>query len=393
MASARFDEVQISDRGGLRPRRLVVANVACSWELSAPGSFSAFARIADLRAAGLWGSLAGRWLTWAHPTAGAWGGVLSGRPVADGVAELTAEGWATLLRGRVLAPGDRGSAGPAASLALRAVLAAGNTGATFVRAGAIDEGGEAVDVEFAGDACDDVLPALAATGDAEWTFDADRTFRAGRRLGRDRSQTVRLVEDRHVVSFRVDDDLWTARPGALLAAVGPQAQALATVTEAPAPAATAAATGPLAFLADFALGDLSDLPWTAPPGAEWAEWADQWDWAGPQWPGEGPEPAPGPGLPPWQPEQPPPTVPPGVGGNSPGVPGGRFSPPRTVPVELTLADADGCWAWFGLGDTVRVELGSVGFAGRFRVLARAVDAASGEMTAAGECLPDARGVG
>jgi hypothetical protein len=79
----------------------------------------------------------------------------------------------------------------------------------------------------------------------------------------------------------------------------------------------------------------------------------------------------------------------GIGAHNPAVAGRRHVPPPTVPAELTLANVDGCFGAFDLGDTVRVELGSVGVTGRFRAMVKALDVASQALTVSGELMRDA----
>lgn len=306
-----YDEVLISEHGGGSPVRLPVAAPQASWEISGGGAFSAFARADDVRAAGLWTDIKGRWLEYAS-AAGRWGGVITAQPTTDNVMEIAAEGYVALLRGREVAVGGTQTGAPG-GLARRVLIEAGLGAPTFVRIGAIGEADQAISVTLEGDAGSDLLPRIADAGDAEWIIDADRVFTFSRRLGQDRSMTVRLVEDRHIVSHRVNDDLWDT---------------------------TTSASHVLRVSAG-----------TAPPS-----------WFG---------------------------VPVGILANSPAVPSGRTQALPTISTELTLASIDDAFLAFDLGDTVRVELGSIGIGGRFRVLVRALDVASQTLTVSGELLKDA----
>lgn len=377
----------ISSRGGGDARRVPVAGIQASWEVSNAGSFSAFARLDDLRRAGLGADLKGRWLEWTHPTAGRWGGVITGRPVTEGVAEIAADGWAALLRGRVLASSEQVIA-PAGGLARRAVLAAAQEQATFLRLGTIDEGGQEIGVAFSGDVGDDVLPNLAESADVEWRVDADRVFHLARRLGTDRAATVRLIEERHVLGARIEDDLWTTASAQVLTlgsvpdgggdggvgtgGTGSGGGSRGGVVTSPRFFPWWGLVGGLAGFGDDAIGAgwLQRLSDPAP--------AATYHWPG--WGGAAGISPPAPA--PWA------AQPPGVGANNPAVAAPRHLPPPTVPVELTIADRDQIWAAFDIGDTVRLELGSIGFVGRFRCLVRAVDTTTGAMSAAGEGMQD-----
>lgn len=203
------DEVIIYERGGVNPVRLAVAQPACSWGLNEAGQFSAFATLNQIQEAGLPSDLKGMWLEWDSP-AGAWGGVINGRPVTDGVAEIASLSYATLMRGRVLLQNVRPSVAPAGAI-MRAVLqAAVRDEPLFLTIGTIDESGPPLAMAFgAQDLFIDVLPALANESGHEWQVTPDRVFNFGQFVGEDRSHEVRLVEGRHIAGYRAADDLWT----------------------------------------------------------------------------------------------------------------------------------------------------------------------------------------
>ena len=78
------------------------SNLQCSWELSRAGMLSCEVTYRDLSAVGVQpGPLLGKWLHYTHPTAGAWGGQITGIAGGDtpGVITINAEGWASCLRG------------------------------------------------------------------------------------------------------------------------------------------------------------------------------------------------------------------------------------------------------------------------------------------------------
>lgn len=355
-------EVLISERGGLYPRRVPVADLECSWELSNAGTLSAFARMDDLRLLGLGRDLKGMWVEFSHPSAGRWGGVLSGRPTSGEVVELAAEGWASLLRGRVMS-GSEVVSGRAAGVAYGVVRAAGELGATYVAIGTIDESGESVSMTASGDVAVDVLGQVAEAGNVEWMIDADRVFHCGSRLGRDLSSLHRLVEDRHVVEHRTDDDLWASRQGQVYRVQSEQSLALAVATGA---ASSSVGSQPQWSLSGS--GDPSDLGQLQ--FYEEAEPAEFRAYPTRTFPA------------PWR------GVPVGIGANTPAMPTPRASPLPTTPLQMTLSNRDNCWAWCEVGNTVRVELGSIGLSGRFRVMSRGFSQSANTLTVAGEALGD-----
>lgn len=384
-----IEEVVIAEPGNLAAMRVPITGVLCRWEINDPGAFSGFVRQDDLRAAGLGGDIKGYWVQ--YPTsAGPWGGVVTGQPSSSGVVEIAAEGFLGLVRGRVISNSVVALSGSAGGLARRALALAGAGNPTFVQIGSIDEGGGDVAVELVGDVAADVLPQIADAADVEWLIDAERVFRLSRRLGSDRSAVVRLVEDRHIVQARINDDLENDPTGQVYRVQGELSQAMAAAAgvgaDAPPrwePRSSAGVVGP----------GWGGLPEGIPVGAT----ANQLGYrtaAGESWRARrqtyavetagvaaigSSNAAPAPWL----------GLPVGLGANNPAVAGRRHVPPPSVPCELTLANRDGCFGWFDLGDTVRVELGSNGATGRFRAIVKALDVASQELTVSGELLRDA----
>lgn len=381
-----IDQVTISEPGNLAPRRAPIANVQASWEINASGSFSGFCRVDDLRAVGLGGGIKDCWVE--YPTsAGTWGGIITADPDSGGVVEIVAEGWLGLVRGRLITNAVVAMGGSAGGLARRALALAGAGNPTFLRIGTVDEGGGPVAVELVGDVAADILPQIAEAGDIEWIIDAERTFRLARRLGRDRSMTVRLVEDRHFTGPRVAGGLESNAAGQVWRVQGELSQALMAAGRTP---ETLGRTWEPRS-AGLAGHGWQGLPEGVPAGAE-ANHLGYRTSAGAAWrfgrqryeveaPGVAASPSSNAGPAPWL------GLRPGVGANHPGVAGQRHVPPPTAPCELTLANRDGCFRWCDLGDTVRVEMAS-GASGWFRPTMKALDVASQSLTVAGELLGD-----
>ncbi|MGE0544755.1 MAG: hypothetical protein AB7R89_31750 [Dehalococcoidia bacterium] len=387
-----IEEAVISEPGNLAPVRVPIVSVQCGWEINNAGSFSGFAREDDLRAVGLAGDIKGYWLTY-DTAAGPWGGVITGQPSTGGVTEIAAAGWLELVRGRIITNSIIAMGGSAGGLARRALTLAGAGNPAFLRLGSIDEGGGPVAVELVGDVGSDILPQIADAGDVEWIIDADRTFRLARRLGEDKSMTVRLIEDRHFTSPRVNDDLTSDAAGQAWRVQGELSRALAAFGRPN--EGSDGSQSPLAPTWE-PRGSVPGQPWQSlpeglPVGATAARIGYR-SGAGVAWriarqryeveaAGVASSPASNAAPAPWL------GLRPGVGANHPGVAGRRHMPAPTVPCELTLANRDGCWAWFDLGDTVRIELGN-GRSGRFRPLVQALDVASGALTVSGDLLRD-----
>jgi len=358
---AYYGEGVISDRGGLNSRRVPLAGIQCSWEINGSGSASGFVRIADLRAAGLGQDLRGRWLEFDFGAAGRWGGVISGRPTTGNIAEISAEGWAALARGRV-ATESVGANGPGAGSAIKVLREAGTLDPTFLLLdGTYDEGGSWASFSISGDVGTETLAQISESTGLEWIIDADRRFHAGRKLGRDKSESVRLTEGRHVIEYRTDNDLWTARQGRVF-----RLQSELSLSQQP--TVNGALNAPQWTMIQ-AEGDIDSQTGLL----QFYEEAAPFEWRTSR-----PVTAP----PPWM------GVPVGIGTNTPAIPTDNATPLPTTPTQLTVANRDGCWRHLELGNTVRVDLGSIGLCGRFRVMTRGYDSVTGTLDIAGELLGD-----
>jgi hypothetical protein len=401
-----IDDIIVSEPGNINPKRLAIASPQLSWEINAPGSFSGFVRLDELRKAGLAGDIKGMWLTYPS-TAGWWGGVVTGKPTSDGVAEIVAAGFSTLLSGHVITNPLVAITGSAGGLAKQAILHSGVNSPTFIRIGMIDEGGGPVSLELTGDVGNDLLPQIADAGDVEWRIDADRVFSLSRKLGRDRSAAIRLTEDVHIVSVRVADDLVNSAQGTAFRVQGALSQSLSAFTRPIAPTAIQPPTNPTLLPSTI---PLTPVWWeTVGTGMQATFAADVWESLPEGVPAGGSAPAtarrhperivwqsyvidpPGVASIPSSSSAPPPWVgrPPGVGANNPSIPSSRFAPQLTIPTELTLANIDGLFSVFDLGDTVRIELGSIGVCGRFRMKSKALDVVSQSLSVSGDLLKDA----
>lgn len=209
----------IARPGWTDQRRVPIAPPSCSWRTDGPGSFDTEVRTRDLAAFGLSvtaisSALKGRWLWWAHPTAGPWGGVVTRTEVGAWWTRITAEQFAVLLRKRTAPPKARAVGIAPGSLALSYLTGAARSGDTMMLTGwTAEESGDPVDLEpRGGDVCDDVIPQLASFGYQwrvrAWTMD-ERLFEFRQRVGVDKRRTVLLSEGRHISETRVTGDLWT----------------------------------------------------------------------------------------------------------------------------------------------------------------------------------------
>lgn len=362
-------EVVISDSGGGRPHRLSVFGVQATWAVSHVGAFSCFARVDDLRRAGLGGSLGGSWLTWNGGLVGRWGGQITGRPLTPGVTELAAEGWGSLLRGHVIDGWLEPGVGQYAGIAWRGILSSQGSQA-FIRVGTLDEGGEAVDIDGSGqDIIDDLTGNLADGGMMEWTVDQDRVFSAGRRVGLDRSSRYRLIEGRHIVDFRGPvDDLWAAPPAEVIEIEG-QAAVTQTITHAATQGFYQPSGEHRRRRRRRNKRNGGNRPNRRSSQAVFSERRRH------------PGPSATSATTTWTTTE---IVAPPIAGGAVEA----YQAPATAPFSLTLVNRDNCFGWLHAGDSARILLGSVGFAGIFRCMVRSIDMEQGIMTLAGEVLAD-----
>lgn len=214
-------DVTIARPGWFDQAVIPVTPPSASWRTDGPGSFECQIENRTLlryglNMTGVTSPLKGRWLWWEHPTAGAWGGVITRSEVGQWMTSVTAEQFHVLLRKRRLSANYGPMALSPGSLALMFLTSAERAGESFMLTGwTAEEGGETIDLEpRGGDLCDDVLPELASFG-YQWRVTSDtmdeRAFEFRRRLGSDKSRTVLISEGRTIPlgGLRTTGDLWT----------------------------------------------------------------------------------------------------------------------------------------------------------------------------------------
>ena len=374
--------ITISEFGGANPRRVSVVGVQCSWELSNVGTFSGFCRMAELRSAGLSRDLAGSWIEYRSPGAPSWGGVITGRPTGDGVVEVGADGWGALLGGQVIDVWDRQVVAPPAALARRALmLVGGGESPLFVSMGVVEEGGESVSFELGGQkVLDDALPELAEEGELEWVVDSDRKLHVGRRIGRDLSASIRLVEGWHFVQPDVADDILARQPDRVYTIESDEATAQRMIRRGRIETTVAVpqlVTRQITVLVKRRKKrgwrpqtiTVSDLVMTQVVKSASSVGLPELG---------------GGGVATW-PEQRP-----GVGTHALLAANGKGLEPQTTPAKLVVKNRDDLWRRVSIGDVVRISFASVDFSGWFRLVAASLDTTDSSMTWAGELLPDAR---
>jgi hypothetical protein len=223
-SSDALSDVIISDRLSDRNERRLLGTIGLqvSWELSHAGMLTFDVPLTDLIKAGLDArTLLGKWIRYAHPTAGPWGGLITQVAPSDGIVGVTAESWAAALRGSVT-PGVRTAGDIIRGLKLAIESVYPETGIRFGSA-LTDERHVQADLSFferGQDIYEQFLPAVmdewyAAFGGREitlqaagWNVDpASRNFRFDASYGTDNSATVSLADGVHNTYSEWSEDL------------------------------------------------------------------------------------------------------------------------------------------------------------------------------------------
>ena len=200
-------------------RLIPITPPTMSWRTDGPGSFQATIDSRTLHKHGLavigaTNPLKGRWLWWEHPTAGAWGGVITATDVGKWQTQITAEQFAVLLRKRRTNSNYGAMSMSPGSLALMFMTSAERNGDTLMLTSwTAEECGTALNMQpRGGDLCDDILSQLASYG-YQWRIKAttmtERAFEFRTRLGTDKRGSVMLSDGRHLVDVSSAGDLWT----------------------------------------------------------------------------------------------------------------------------------------------------------------------------------------
>ncbi len=332
---ATADLVLITRRGGGDPRLVPCDGASASWEVSAAGVFSAFVSLADLPVGIAPTNLRGRWLRWEHPTAGAWGGIVTSVSRDGSAVEIGATGFADLTRGRVVRRSismQAASPGSTFRRLLSEMAREEPSWLTLVRA---DEDGAPVAISLAaGEPFDDVIAQIADQSGTEWRVDADRNVEYAQEVGRDLTSSVCLYEGVQVAEHRWVDDYWAVQNQLVGFGAEPERERGGGRLEGAvvADAASVARFGPVEGSLTY-LDTRSAITIAPRLKRELARTAD---------------------------------------------------PPAIV--ELTILDVGGVFAHFREGDRFRVVLGSAQVAATFRPMVRAIDE-EGVMALSGTAVP------
>jgi hypothetical protein len=346
-------DVIITDRGGANERRLVGTDLALSKEINAAGSLSFRVPVDDVRRAGLGVDLRGYWLTYEHPSAGEWSGVVTASPESDGISEVVAQGFAILLRKRLVKIGNANGdpiTGTPGAIFRSAYQNVANEAPTMLTLGSVDLSGPAIEAAWEyEDFYESVAPQLTTDSGYEWRVDNDRVITFAPELGTDRSSSVLFAEGREIRAHRWTFDQYPITNSIVATGIGTAKKRVR------------GRKGRKKWVdADYTAGPIrvSDEESIARHGLL-EEFLDL-----------------------------------GFVGNETGLENrarqelAAFGNSASDAVELTLCDADGAFGKFDVGDTIRVELGLAGISGRVRVHVLSLDVSTGTMIASGLGVAD-----
>jgi hypothetical protein len=222
-----LSDIVIADRLTDANQRRIrgTSNLNVSWQLSAAGMLTCDVTLRDLKKAGLSPSgLQSKWIHYEHPTAGHWGGIVTGVRPSDSIVGIEAESWAAAWRKKltVKAGYSESYLASAVQLQVDALRAESGIGLAYLDGSNFGGGETLVGPEFhegGQDMYEAFLPmvlqswedtnawrvGLQAVG---WNVDPlTRKFTFDATYGRDLSATVSLRDGRHSVSSEWSDDI------------------------------------------------------------------------------------------------------------------------------------------------------------------------------------------
>lgn len=200
-------QIEVTKPGQVSNRTpLTVAGVAASWRVSGPTSLSTEVLTSTLIETFQTVDLRAYWLFWTHPRLGTWGGEISEceADLATGTTEIAARDFSALLDSRrVHKVYDIPSATPGAIVkAIITGMQRDGDGYSHIRTINAEETGESIPFQFRGGKVIDALRTLESKSGDEWYVDDQRRLWWMARRGRNKTASVSLVEGIHIVRGR-----------------------------------------------------------------------------------------------------------------------------------------------------------------------------------------------
>jgi hypothetical protein len=191
-------QATISESGNDSPKRLLANGVSRSERIGGRGEASFEFDTYELRRVGLL-DCEGYWISHDHGDLGDWAGVIQQvrHDFGTGTTEVAAQTFEALLDARRTAKEYNVSDGDAGAIAQKVIADAAKGGSMFVAGFRVQPTG-LVDINLRSEQVVDAVDELARLADAEWRITASRYFEFAKKLGKDLSASVVLMEGKNI---------------------------------------------------------------------------------------------------------------------------------------------------------------------------------------------------
>jgi len=198
-------DVTLSNPGGSDQHQFPTWDLVMSRGINEHGSLGFDLLVSDMVGyVGQHDRLRGKWVRWTHPTLGLWTGVIVDvRPDADtGIVDCVAQGHTWQFKKRITPKIDRALSGPAGAIVQQVITAVGQEDALPISGVDADESGDPITYEFRAQKLDDVIRAVQSRSDQDWYLDPEANrFQWRSPYGSDRTGEVQLVDGSHLIDY------------------------------------------------------------------------------------------------------------------------------------------------------------------------------------------------
>jgi hypothetical protein len=198
-------DVLLANAGGNNPRPFATGGLAMNRGVNQHGQLGFDLAYRDtIGYVGQPDRLRGKWVSWTHRTLGPWTGmVIDVRPDPDaGIIDCTAFGFSWRFRRRVTPKFSRPIAGPPGSIITSVITSAATDDPLPIEGIDAEEVGDPITYQARGQTIDDVISSVTAQTGQEWYVDpTTRRLQWRAQYGRDRSGSVQLVDGVHITGY------------------------------------------------------------------------------------------------------------------------------------------------------------------------------------------------
>jgi hypothetical protein len=204
-------DIILSNAGGAHPRPFHASDLVMSRKINDHGQLAFDLATRDtIGYVSQADRLQGKWVRWEHPDLGLWRGmIIDVRPDPDnGILDCAAFGFSWKFTKRVTPKIGRMISGPPGAIITQVLMTAAREDPLPIVGIDADEIGDPIEFESRGQMLDDVIRAVASRSGQEWYVDPEtRRLQWQEQIGRDRSGTVQLVDGVHIVNYRLQASL------------------------------------------------------------------------------------------------------------------------------------------------------------------------------------------